>query len=110
LNGRTVDSSLPATTNPAPTFTNRAVPTLTLDPNAPVIHAAPSIAILRRPGQINAQITNNGQPAGNQIVPPDPIVLAPPSPIIVQAPGETIVIPAAPAQNPAPQPQTRSSR
>lgn len=110
LNSRNTDSSLPTVTNPAPTFTNQAVPTLTFDANAPIVHAAPSIAILRRPGQSNAQTANSEQPAGNQIVPPNPVVLAAPAPIIVQAPGETIVIPSAPAQNPAPNPQTGSSR
>jgi hypothetical protein len=76
--------------------------------NSSVIHAAPTITILRRPGQVGASAASST----TSIKPPTPIQIAPPEPIIVQAPSAPPVVVQAAGAAPAPasRPSSRSSR
>jgi hypothetical protein len=78
-------------------------------PSVDAAHVAPSITILRRPGQAGANATSNVA-----IQPPAPVEIAAPDPVIVQAPSAPIIVQAAPsgsaAPAPAARPATRSSR
>jgi len=61
----------------------------TLVPTAQILHSAPTITILRQPGQVNTTGTNV---SNNQIViqPPQPVAVAQPAPIIVQPPPQQV--------------------
>lgn len=85
------------------------------------VHAAPSITILRHPGQTGSSGPSNENMAlaSQNIRPPSPQQLAAPNPIVVQGapevivqPGQVINVPQAAAAAPIapPPPQTRSSR
>lgn len=91
-------------------------------PTGTPVHAAPSITILRHPGQTGSSPSAS---AGNMalaasssgvIQPPNPQQATAPDPVIVQQPGQVIVQQAAPIAPPqaapaaAPAPQTRTSR
>ena len=69
------------------------VPTV-IAPTAEIIHAAPSITILRRAGQAGPIQVPAIQPAAVAIQPPAPVQLAAPAPVIVQgeAPPPIIII------------------
>jgi hypothetical protein len=54
----------------------------TLEP--PIIHSAPSIVILRQPGQANTTV-NSANNSQLLLEPPNPVALAQPDPIIIQA-------------------------
>jgi hypothetical protein len=110
-----IDKSVTATPDPAVT-SPELQPALTAAPpdissvtsSANAAHVAPSITILRRPGQAGANTTSNVA-----IQPPDPIQITAPDPVIVQAPSAPTVVQApgaAAAPAPAPRPATRSSR
>jgi hypothetical protein len=128
LNNQDTNTTPPTAPRSSPLgLTNQVMPTLALTPGATAVHAAPSITILRRPGQTNAQnanSTNGGlqpQSAGIVIAPPVPVQIALPEPVVVEAPAAPIVVvpgaaaaaaastvPAVPA--PTPPPATKSSR
>jgi hypothetical protein len=112
-----IDKLLTATPDPAvavpqvqPDLSSAAPDLSGVTPAADAAHVAPSITILRRPGQAGANTTSNVNiqpPAPVQITAPDPVIVqAPSAPVVVQAPA------AAPAAAPAPasRPATRSSR
>jgi hypothetical protein len=108
-----VDRHITATPDPAVT-SPQVEPAVTapsvvsgVTPFANAPHVAPSITILRRPGQANANATSNVA-----IEPPAPIQITAPEPVIVQAPSAPIVVQGAPsaAAAPASRPSTRSSR
>ncbi len=100
--------------NSVPTAANAAV-TSEATATANPVPAAPSIVILRRPGQIapvtvqpTAAPAQAVQSAPVQIAPPAPVQIAPPAPVVVQqaAPAPVVAQQAAPA----PAPVTRTSR
>jgi hypothetical protein len=110
-----VDKPITATPDPAVTSPQLqpAPPDISsVTSSANAAHAAPSITILRRPGQAGANTTSNvtiQPPAPVQITAPDPVIVqAPSAPTVVQAPGAAAA--PAPAPAPAPRPATRSSR
>jgi hypothetical protein len=109
-----VDRHLTATPDPAVTSPqvepalNTVPPVISgVTPSATAVHAAPSITILRRPGQAGASANTSVA-----IQPPAPVEITAPQPVIVQAPSAPTVIQAAPSGAPAPasRPATRSSR
>jgi hypothetical protein len=109
-----VDRHMTATPDPAVTSPqvepalNTAPPIVSgFTPSATAAHAAPSITILRRPGQAGASASANVA-----IQPPAPIEITAPEPVIVQVPSAPIVIQAAPSgpAAPASRPASRSSR
>lgn len=87
LDARQVESN--SVTTPEPTqpliepiiFT--PAPTLAV-PTAQIVHAAPSVVILRRAGQTGPVQPPVIQPAAVAIQPPAPVQLAAPAPVIVQ--------------------------
>lgn len=107
-------TSIPQQAQPTATLIVRALPIIN------IVHVAPSISIVRQPGQVNNQAAQTiaaqptGVPAQAVIQPPSPVVIAPPAPIIVQQQSSGSQASGSSSggggQQQAPPPRTQSSR
>lgn len=81
---------------PQPTLNSPLMPTtMSVSPTIEIQHVAPSITILRQPGQVVAQPaspqSSGNMPAQAAIQPPSPVQINAPAPIVVQQ-GSPVVI------------------